>query len=40
VKNSSLEKILMIMLAQLDESLRGYMKVLDTTNKIKREKIS
>jgi exonuclease III len=36
-ENSSLE-ILMVMLAQLDGGLRGYMGVLDMTNKIKREK--
>jgi hypothetical protein len=39
-ENSSLEEILMVMLAQLERSLRGYMKVLDMANKIKREKTS
>jgi hypothetical protein len=32
VKNSSLEEILMVMLAQLEGSLRGYMRVLDMVN--------
>jgi hypothetical protein len=39
-ENSSLEEILMVMLAQLERSLRGYMRVLDMANKIKREKTS
>jgi hypothetical protein len=39
VKNSSLDEILMVMLAQLEGDLRGYMGVLDMTNRIKREKI-
>jgi exonuclease III len=40
VKNSSLEVILMVMLAQLEGDLRGYVGVLDMANKIKREKTS
>jgi hypothetical protein len=40
VKNSSLEEILMVMLAQLERGLRGYMGVLDMANIIKREKTS
>jgi hypothetical protein len=35
-----LEEILMVMLAQLEEGLRGYMGVLDMANRIKREKTS
>jgi hypothetical protein len=38
VKNSSLEVILMVMLAQLEGGLREYMGVLDMANRIKREK--
>jgi hypothetical protein len=40
VKNPSLDKILMVMLAQLEGGLKGYMRVLDIANRIKREKIS
>jgi hypothetical protein len=40
VKNSSLEEILMVMLAQLEGGLRWYMGVLDMANRIKREKTS
>jgi hypothetical protein len=40
VKNSSLEEILMVMLAQLEGDLRWYIGVLDMTNRIKREKKS
>jgi exonuclease III len=40
VKNSSLEVILMVMLAQLEGDLRWYVGVLDMANKIKREKTS
>jgi hypothetical protein len=40
VQNSSLEEILMVMLAQLEGCLRGYIGVFDMANKIKREKIS
>jgi hypothetical protein len=39
VKNSSFEKILMVMLAQL-EGFERYMRVLDMANRIKREKKS
>jgi hypothetical protein len=39
VKNSSLKEIVMVMLAQLEGVLRGYMEVLDMANRIKREKI-
>jgi hypothetical protein len=39
VKNSSLEVILMVMLAQLEGGLRGYMEVLDMANRIKRENL-
>jgi hypothetical protein len=38
VKNSSLEEILTVMLAQLEGGLRGYIGILDITNKTKREK--
>jgi hypothetical protein len=38
VKNSSFEEILIVMLAQLEGDSKGYMGVLDMTNKIKREK--
>jgi hypothetical protein len=40
VPNSSLEVILMVMLAQLEGGLRRYMGVLDMANRIKREKTS
>jgi hypothetical protein len=40
VKNSSLEEILMVMLAQLEGGLRGYMGVFDMANRIKKEKTS
>jgi hypothetical protein len=40
VKNSSFEDILMIMLAQLKENLREYMKILNIMNITKREKKS
>jgi hypothetical protein len=40
VKNSSFEDILTIMLAQLKENLREYMKILDIMNITKREKKS
>jgi hypothetical protein len=39
MKNSSLEEILTVMLAQLEGGLRGYMSVLDMTNGTKRKKI-
>jgi hypothetical protein len=37
MKNSSLEKILMVMLVQLEGGLRWYMRVLDMANRTKRE---
>jgi hypothetical protein len=40
MKNSSLKEILMVILAQLEGGLRGYMGVLDMANRIKREKTS
>jgi hypothetical protein len=40
VKNSSFEDILMVMLAQLEGCLRGYMGVLNMAKRIKREKKS
>ena len=39
-ENFSLEEILMVMLAQLEGGLRGYVEVLDMANRIKREKTS
>jgi hypothetical protein len=38
MKNSLLDEILMVMLAQLEGGLRGYMRVLDMVKRIKREK--
>jgi hypothetical protein len=38
VKNSSLEEILMVILAQIEGGLRRYMRVLDMANRIKRKK--
>jgi hypothetical protein len=38
MKKSLLDEILMVMLAQLEGDLRGYMGVLDMANKIKRRK--
>jgi hypothetical protein len=40
VKNSLLDEILTVMLAQLEGGLKGYMGVLDIVNKTKREKKS
>jgi exonuclease III len=39
-ENSSLEVILMVILAQVEGGLRWYMRVLDMANRIKREKTS
>jgi hypothetical protein len=40
MKNSLLDEILTVMLAQLEGGLREYMRVLDMVKRIKREKKS
>jgi hypothetical protein len=40
MKKISLDEILMIILAQLEGGLRGYIRVLDMANRYKREKKS